>query len=274
MFKLIKWSAIGLVALGAAGFAIFGSHFGSYVTTIGTTVRDNFKSAIPVEVEINRAEGLIAQIEPEIKSCKLEVARAVVELRHLETTVERLEKTVTKQEAQLRKGSDYLTNAETSSYSAANRRYSRRQVELSLSHTLEMFKNNQIMLKAKRALIEKQTAAVSASKLKLDSVRTRKAELENTIAALKVQKKHLDALAASSKQFDLDDSALSQATEVLAGVKKRLDVTQQMIEEEMYFADGLKEGEAAPQRDIAREIRQHLGTANAEAKSLSVRSGR
>ena len=274
MKKLIKWTLISTVIAGIAGYAILGDQFTSYVGTGFSSVRDSVRESIPVEVEIKRAERLIRAIDPEIDECKKELARAEVELEYLSTDVNRLRKTVAKQERKLRAGQKMLANAEQASYEMdSGRTYSRRRVEIDLARTFEMFKNNKAMLKSKEALIDRQTMSVSASRVKLDSVRSRKAELENTIAALKVQKKHLDALAASNKRFDLDDSALGQATEVLADVKKRLDVTQKMIEDDMFFTDGIGDEASMPKRDILKEINQHFdGETKSSPKTLSVRN--
>ena len=271
MFKLIKWSVIGAITLGAAGFFVFGDHFGSYFSTISDSVRDSIRGSIPVYVEIKRAENLIRAIDPEIDDCRREVACAEVELDHLVREVARLKKTVAKQERKLKNGSSLLTDAEVSSFELNGSSYSRRRVEIDLGRTFKVYKNNKAMLKSKTALIERQTMAVSASGAKLDSVRSRKAELETTVAELKVQKQHLDALAASSRRFDLDDSALSKATEVLAKVKKRLDVAQKMIEDDIFWTDGIK-AENVPHRNILKEISKHFAECDAPAKKLSART--
>lgn len=271
--KMFKWALISAVTLGAAGLFLFGDHAGSYFSTVSHSLRDQVRESIPVEFEIKRAEKLIRAIDPEINECKREVAQAEVELDHLVAQVGRLKKTVQKQERKLKNGADLLgTTAKVSSYDLGGSTYSRRRVEIDLERTFEMFKNNEAILSSKKKLIERQTMAVAASRIKLDSVRSRKAELEGTIASLKVQKQHLDALAASSKRFDLDDSALGRATEVLANVKKRLDVTQKMIEDDIFFTDGIS-AERKPGRNIVKEISVHFSQEEAPAKSkqLSLR---
>ena len=84
----------------------------------------------------------------------------------------------------------------------------------------------------------------------------------------------VDALVASNRRFDLDDSNLGRATEVLTKVKKRLDVTQKMIEEDLFYAEGISE-DNAPKRDILKEISMQFADdaneANAAPKKLTVR---
>jgi septal ring factor EnvC (AmiA/AmiB activator) len=259
--KMFKWTLISAVILGAGGLFVFGDHAGSYFHTVSSAVRDSVKDNIPVEFEIKRAEKLIRAIDPQIYNCKKEVARAEVDLSNLIDEVGRIDETVTKQEKRLRQGRTLLQegDAELTTYTLRGQSYPRARVELDLQRLLASCKNNKSILMTKRKLIERQTRAVEASSHKLHTVRNRKAELENTIAALKVQKHHLDAMVATSKRFDLDDSALSRATKVLADVKKRLDVTQKMIESDLYFADGITEENTKRRTNILKEINAHFG---------------
>ena len=257
MFKLVKWTAIGLVGAGATGWFLFGDHMGSYFETATNAVREGVRGKIPIEFELKRAEKLIQAIEPEINDCKRDLARAEVELDHMVNQVGRLERKVGEQQAKLKNGCDILGTAQTASYEFSGQHYSRRRVELDLERTFEAFKNNKALLRGKQVLIERQTKAVSAARAKLDAVRAEKARLEHSIATLKAQKVQFDALAAASSRFDLDDSALSKAKEVLTEVKKRLDVAQRMIEDDIFFTEGI-ESEEQPSRDIVKEINAHF----------------
>ena len=66
-------------------------------------------------------------------------------------------------------------------------------------------------------------------------MRYERAALEDQVRALKTQKMQVEALAATSNRFDLDSTALSQAKEVISGVRKRLDVAQRMLENDLAF---------------------------------------
>jgi len=270
-FKLIKWAAIGIVAVAGVGYFVFGEHLGSYAQTMTNSVRESVRGKIPLEFELKRASRLIQQIEPEINECKRDVARAEVELEHLVEQVARLEKRVAKQENKLKSGCGMLSDATPASYELGGRNYSRRRIELDLERTFESFKNNKALLKGKKMLIERQSRSVDAARSKLDAVRAEKVRLDHSIATLKAQKRQVDALAASSRRFDLDDTALSKAKEVLADVKTRLDVAQKMIEDDIFFTDGIQ-SDTMPNRDIVKEITQHLSAPVAvKSKQLTER---
>lgn len=268
--KLVKWAAIGVIVVGGVGYFIFGEHLGSYARTMTNSVRESVRGTIPIEFELKRAARLIQAIEPELNECKRDVARAEVELEHLLEQVTRLEKRVEKQENKLKSGCNLLSDATPASYELGGRNYSRRRVELDLERTFEAYKNNKALLKGKRMLIERQSRAVDAARAKLDAVRAEKSRLDHTIVTLKAQKRQVDALAASSRRFDLDDTALSKAKEVLAKVKTRLDVAQKMIEDDIFFSDGIQAG-PTPNRDIVKEITEHLSGPVAAEKQLTER---
>lgn len=260
MLKLIKWTLIGGVGVASLGFFLFGDHATSYLQTMTGSVRDSVRGNIPVQFELKRAEKLIKAIEPEIDGCKRDVARAEVELENLTADVLRLEDQVAKAEKKLKVNAG-VTVASTGAISVqlANYDVSRRRAEIDLERTFDAYRNHVALLRGKKALIEKQSRAVAAARQRLDAVRTEKSRLEDTVSTLKTQKAQLDALAAGSKRFDLDDTNLSKAKEVLTEVKKRLDVAQKMLEDDTLFAGG-EDDLARSSRDITKEIREHFAT--------------
>ncbi len=257
MIKAIKWTVLGLVVTGSLGFLLFGSHLGSYFGTMTNSLRESVRDRVPVDFEIKRAEKLVQEIAPEIEDCKRDVARAEVELEHLVTEVQYLNGVVMKQERKLKESVVPVDRHQLSAYTASSKQAAGKRKQLLLARSFDSFKNNSALLKGKKSLIERQTRAVEAARVRLDAVRTEKVGLEHTILTLKAQKRHLDAMAASSTRFDLDDSALSKAKEVLQQVRMRLDVAQKMIEDDMFFA-GEQEISSDPDRDILKDIREHF----------------
>ncbi|MCC6671529.1 MAG: hypothetical protein IT458_10740 [Planctomycetes bacterium] len=257
MFKIVKWVAIAGVITAGGAFFVFGPHATSYFRTMAGSIRDGVRGSVPVDFELKRAEELIQAISPEIDNCKRDVARAEVELENLVQDVQRLENEVGKAEKKLRTSSLVVSPSgcgeQTTALVLASHGVARRRVEIDLERTFEVYKNNQALLKGKKALIERQNQAVSAARTRLDAVRAEKSRLEDMVATLKTQKAQLDALAAGSRRFDLDDSNLGKAKEVLAEVKKRLDVAQRMLEDDAFYAGGTEDA-AASDRNIVAEI--------------------
>lgn len=251
--KTLKLMLLGGAVLGGAGFLFLGTDFPSYVGTAFSSVRENVVGQIPVDIELKRAAGLIRQIDPQIETCKLDLARAEVDLENLQNSVGRLEKVVDSEEKKLKVGSRLLSGDGQSQVQLAADFGERRRVSADLARTKDSYVNNVAILKTKRALIERQTRAVEAARQRLDAVRAERVALDDQVQALKTQQLHIEAMAASSTRFDLDSSALSQAKEVISGVRKRLDVAQRMLENEIAFqADPV--AVAADERNVLKEI--------------------
>ena len=259
MFKIIKWTVISTAAVVVGGFFLFGTHMGSYISTAAGSVRAGIRGQIPVEFELKRADQLIREIDPEIQSCKRDLAQAEVDLDDLRLSVIKLEKIVASQHRKVQNGYELLAGDGRGEIRLASNSYRRKRFETELAHAFDSLNNNTAILKTKQALIERQTQAVATAKQRLDVVRAEKARLESMVSSLKVQKASLDALAAGSQRFDLDDSSLSKAKEVLANVKERLDVTQKMLEYDMFPAT-MGDVAEGPWRDIMAEIRDHFDT--------------
>ncbi len=256
--KTLKMFVLSGAVLGGTGYLLFGSSFGSYLGTMAESVQEGVEQSIPVDFEIKRAESLIRAIEPQIENCKRDVARAEVELEELRQSVTDLQKVVETEERRLRTGHAMLRGDGTATARLASVGGAERRVELELQRTLDSFRNNQSILRTKRALIDRQTEAVAAAKLRLNTVRAERETLADQVVTLKMQQHTIEAMAASSRKFDFDDSALSQAREALAKVQKRLDVAQRMLENDIVWHEGEPLAEAAPARDVIREIEEHL----------------
>jgi predicted nucleic acid-binding Zn-ribbon protein len=256
--KTLKWTLLGSVVLGGAGFLFFGTAFPSYLGTMASSVREGVVGQIPIDLELKRAENLIRQIDPQIDTCKRDLARAEVDLEELQSSVVRLEKVVGAEEKKLKVGARLLGGSSSASegeVALAADFGARRRVSSDLERTKDSFVNNVAILKTKRTLIERQSRAVDAAKQRLDAVRAERIALEDQVQSLKTQQLQIEALAAHSTRFDLDSTALSQAKEVIANVKKRLDVSQRMLENDIAF-HGDPVASATDERDVLREIEQ------------------
>ena len=265
MLKLVKWTLISGLGLAGAGYFLLGDNVLSYVSTAASSVKDSFRGEIPIEFELKRAEKLIQAIGPQIDQCKLDVARAEVRLEGLVDDIDRLGRDVARAEHKLRVGADQLAawNGDAHYELAGGQNLSRERLEIDLERTFETYKTNQNMLKSKRALVERETAAVAAARGKLDAVRSEEARLKDLIGQLKTQKAQIEAMKASSRNFSLDDSALGDAKQVLLTVKERLDVAQKMLEDDLFFA-GSPSTARQPARNIVKEIKQHFAAEQPE----------
>jgi len=276
--KAFKWMLLSGAVLGGAGFLFLGTDFPSYLGTMASSVREGVTGQIPVEFELKRAEGLIRQIDPQIENCKRDLARSEVELEELHASVARLQTVVDGEEKKLRTGVKLLSgDGSTGEVHLAVDNGARRRMNADLQRTKDSYVNNVVILKTKRALIERQERAVDAAKQRLVAVRTEREALEDQVRSLKTQQQQVEALAASSTRFDLDSTALSQAKEVIAGVRKRLDIAQRMLENDMVFQGDDPLAVAVEERNVQKEIEELFAagaTATVEIPTPLVRTNR
>tara|TARA_R110002072_G_scaffold46591_1_gene128814 strand:- start:63181 stop:64005 length:825 start_codon:yes stop_codon:yes gene_type:complete len=258
--KTFKMLLIGSAVLGGAGFLFLGTDFPSYVGSVATSVRESVTEQIPVEIELKRADNLIRQIDPQINKCKLDLARAEVDLSSLQDSVQHLEKVVTAEEKKLKLGAALLRENTPDGVRLAADYGARRRVNADLGRTKDSYVNNLAILKSKRKLIDRQARAVEAAKERLTAVRYERAALQDQVRALKTQQMQVEAMAASSDRFDLDSTALSQAKEVITGVRKRLDVAQRMLENDIAFTGEPVDG--TENRNVIKEIDELFASNN------------
>ena len=254
--KTFQWLLLSGAVLGGAGFLFLGTAFPSYVSTMASSVREGVVGQIPIDLELKRAESLIRQIDPQIQTCKRDLANAEVELERLQESVGQLEQQVGGEEKKLKVGARLLSGDGTSDVQLAADFGARRRVQADLQRTKDSYVNNLAILKAKRALIERQSNAVAAAQQRLIAVRTEREALEDQVRSLKTQQQQVEALAANSTGFDLDSTALSQAKEVIATVRKRLDVAQRMLENDMVFQGDDPMVVAVDERNVVKEIEE------------------
>jgi chromosome segregation ATPase len=253
--KTLKMVTALAVVVGGVGFLALGTDLPSYAATVFQSVRDGVQDQIPIDLQLKRAEQLLEEVDPQIESCKRDVARAEVELEELLGSVQHLEQVVTREQGQLQAGQRRLVQVETVSASLVPAEVaSRRRLERSLQRKVDSYRNNLSILKTKRSLIERQQEAVDAARQRLLAVRSQQEELQDMIRSLRTQQQWVEAMAANQRDFRLDDSALSEAKDALEEIQKRLDVKQRMLENEVvYHVDDQVFGEPAD-RDVVREI--------------------
>ncbi|MEO0481103.1 MAG: hypothetical protein AAF196_16655 [Planctomycetota bacterium] len=248
MFKLIKWGVGTVLVVAIVGTVTLGRDAGSYLSTAVHSLREEVQDTIPVEVQLDHAEQLVREIEPELNQARRQLAQAHVDLEHARERQVGLEFEVEHQERSLRRV------AETADADAAS--YSERGTTLQstrLARTFDRYRANKRELEQQAVLIARQQAAVEAAQMQVEAVREQKAELEQLITELRIQKRQNDALAASAQRIEIDPSALSRARETCERIKNRLEVNRRLLEEDLDLPTIDTE-----HRDIEGEVRAYF----------------
>jgi predicted nucleic acid-binding Zn-ribbon protein len=256
MIRLVKWGALGLVALGVLGFAVFGAHFPSYVGTGFHMASKAGKDRIPVEFELRRSESLIEGILPEIRACKRVIAEEEVAVEQLRDQIAGLEERQVREKGKILALRDALAR-ETPLLTVAGVPASRAGVERDLERVFDVHRNEAELLESKRRLLESREKSLVAARHKLDVVRTEKARLETVVQNLHAKLREVQALEATAT-FSLDTSNLAKAKQVLAECERRLAVAEKVIHQDAAELPVAEFDVAGEPRDLLAEIDRYF----------------
>lgn len=253
LFTAAAVAGLAFLFLGPAAF----SHVGQYFGEAKAAVANSF----PIESELERAEGMVRKIGPELERAKKSVAEEQVEISELENEILRIERRSVDGESKVKLQSAALKTGDKT-FVVGARSMSRGQLEHELKLAFDAFRNDKSLLDAKRALLEARTAALAAAIQKLEVVRAEEANLQTNIENLRARLRHTQAMeAVASNRVTLDDGALAQAKEILARCKKRIDVAAKMVENETGTALLPAGGDG---RDVTAEVDRYFGAPEVE----------
>lgn len=252
MFKkiIIGAGALTLLAVLFVGPAAF-----SHVKHAFHWARESVQDSVPIEYQLEQAERSIDDIIPEIEASKQVVAQEQVEIRYLGEEIGKLERTQA-QDGDRIKAHNASLKSGSAAFVVAGRPYSRPVMENELRIALKKHQNNEALLESKRRLIEARQRSLQAARQKLDAVVAEKDNLAVAVESLRAQLRETQALEATSSKMRLDDTKLSEVKDVLARVKKRLDVAQQLIENDAGAIVDLPA--EVPATDVSAEVDRYF----------------
>ena len=269
--KAIKWVVIPTAVVGGAAFFVLDDPF-SYLSTMARDAKASVRESVPINFELRRAKTLIKQIDPEILEARKDVARAEVDLAYLDDRIKNLEGAISKSERKMKKHREFLSGEAVVPVFHGRRSYGKTAVKSELARTFDTYRHQVELRKSKSAQRLRQKQILDAKRTRLIEMREQRNRLVDTVAQLEARKRQLDSLAASSRSTaDFDTSSLSEAKQLLAGIQKRLDVSERMIREEIYLSTGSVDTETTAERDIIREMNEYFGDeSGAESKASSL----
>jgi len=256
---LKKLIVIGLVAMVAGGI-FFGREMVSYATTSRNAIQDAVREQIPIEFELKRAQDLINDIMPELQANMKLVAKEEVEIETLEGDVGRMQESLTDEKKRMATLAASLKSGKDE-YAFGGSTYSRSEVEKDLARRFERYRSSEMVLAGKEKLLATRRQALQSAMEKLKCTQNSKALLEDQVRSLEAQFRIIHAAQASSK-LHLDDSKLAKAQRLLDELKKRLEVSKRVLNNEAEFIQEIPVDEAQ-QGQIADEVLGYFKEAKA-----------
>jgi hypothetical protein len=254
--SIIKKGLLGATLGAGALYLAFGTSAPSYVRTAFHKFRDGAKSSVPVQFEIDRARDEIARLGPAIQDNIENLARAQVEVEHLDREI-----ALTKENhaAEAKVLTALRESFKTGDFKlAGNVTYTEDEIKAEAKNRLDHYRQVKDLLKVKEETLKARQKAVTAAKLQLSQMATTKQALTTKLAGIEAQLKMIQTTK-DSNEFNFDDSSLARAKASVTDLEKRLEVMARTAEMEGKFSDTGISIIIDPSRDIQKEMDAEFG---------------
>ena len=248
---MVKKVIVSGIAVTLLGGLIFGREFTSYVYTGVHSVRDQVRSGVPLEFEIERARREVAQLLPEIKKSITIIAQQQVDVERLQKSIATRESGLASQEEAILSLSDDLKD-DDKHFVYAGRRYTQHEVEKDLAERFNRFQVAEETLKREQELLTMKEQALQAHRETLEGMLSQRKGLEVELERLQARLSTIEARKQISG-LEIDDSKLAQVRGLISEIDKRLDVEDAVLAAEGDFS-GLIPVEQSAQKDSPENI--------------------
>ena len=233
--KMIKVGVLGTAAALLVGGLVFGRDLASYIRSGGRSISAAMKDNVPIEFELRRARDLLDDIVPEMQANIRAIAEQEVEIASLRGEIEENQKAVAEQKSQVGKVRDCLARA-GQSFTIGQISYSRDELKEDLSRRFDRTREAEMVLAGKKRLLSNREKSLAASLQLFEKTRGQRAMLENQIASLESQHKMVQ-LASVGSGVQVDHSKLAQTEQLIAQIKKQLDVAERVLAHKAKFVE-------------------------------------
>jgi len=266
--SMVKKGLIG-AALGAGAlFLVFGTHAPSYVRTAVHRVKQNAKDAVPLPFDIDRAREEIAGLEPAIRDNIEKLARAEVDVDHLDREIAAIRTNVDGEKKALLTLRESLKTGEYRLAGHTRVAYTEDEVKADLARRYDSIKNVKGILEAKESTLKSKQSEIVAFRKQLETMMAQKKALTTKLDQIEAKLHQIEATQAANEFQHLDGSALSRAKETVSDLEKRLEVMAKSAEMEARYVESGIPVIVSPTRDVVKEIDSEFGqcTEGAESK--------
>jgi chromosome segregation ATPase len=252
---MVKKGLLGAALSAGALFLVFGTSAPSYVRTGFHKVRQNVHKNIPDQFEIDRARDEIANLEPAIIENRETLARAEVDVEHLQREIAETRANLANEKRELLSQRERFENGDFRL--AGHVSYEAHEVKAYLANRFDHYKAGTKILEEKEATLKAREKSVAAARQKMQDLVESKRTLLTKLEAIEA-KLHAIEATQGKNEFTFDDSALSRAKKTVADLERRAEVKSRVAEMEGRYAEGglpILE----PSRDVLKEIDAEFG---------------
>jgi hypothetical protein len=252
---MIKKALFTVVCLGLTTVVLFGRDAASYVGTTYNRLTSSVKDSVPVEFQIDRARGMVQDLEPEIRRSMHVIAKEEVALEQLNAQIGNSEQKAEKDKGEiLRLQADLGQNKDV--YHYASRTYTPDQVKQDLSRRFTRFKVTDETLVNLKSMRDARQRNLDAAQQKLAAMINARRKLEVDVQNLEAKHKLVEVAQASS-EYVFDDSQLARAKELITDIRTQLDVAAKLANADVNVEVEIPLDETSPS-DITDQVAEYF----------------
>lgn len=256
ILKALKYTVLSGAAALLIGGVVFGTDLFSYARSGGRSISRAVKDNVPVEFQLQRARDMMNDILPEMQANVRAIAEQEVEIAALKGEIKQSEIALADQRDQVAKLRNCLTTAQTS-FTVGHLVYSRGEMKDELSRRFDAVREAEQSLAGKQRLLANREKSLQAAVQVMERTKGQRAQLENQIAALEAQNRLVQAAAVGSN-VHIDHSKLAQTQQLLAQIKKQLDISERVLAHESKFVEPIRIESEVSEQDLLSEVDSYL----------------
>jgi len=254
--SMVKKGVLGAALSAGALYLVFGTSAPSYVRTAFHKVRHNVSDRVPDQFQIDRARVEIANLEPAIIENRETLARAEVDVEHLQREIADTRSNLGVEKRAILSlrdrvaSGDFRLAGHVDNVEAA-------EINANLASRLDHYKAVTRVLEEKEATLKARKKAVSAARLQMSNLVAAKKTLLTKLEGIEARLRMIEATQGKN-EFTFDDSALSRAKQSVADLEKRMEVKARVVEMEGRYSE-TGDPILEPGRDVVKEIDAEFG---------------
>jgi len=254
--KMVKKGVLGAALTAGALYLAFGTHAPSYVRTAAHKVRHAAKGSVPIQFDIERARDEIASLAPAIDNNKEELARAEVDVEHLQREIGTVRANLDSEKKMMVSLRESLATGDLRL--TGNVSYTAAEVRTELAHRLDHYRNVSKILEEKETTLKARQRAVLSARQKLTEMANQKRALATKLESIQARLQAIEATQ-ERNEFNFDDSALARAKQTVADLERRLEVKARVAEMDGHFSGSSLPVGVDSGRDVLKEFDEEFG---------------
>ncbi len=244
----------------------FGTNARSYIRTSGGYMKQAMQDSVPVEFQIDRARNMIRDLAPEVRKNLHVIAREEVEVKRLEERIGRAKERLEQEKSQImRLTADLAEGKDVYTYSG--RTYAADQVKADLTNRFNRYKTGDATLASLEQIHAARQRSLQAAKQRLEGMLAARRQLEVEVENLEARRQMI-AAAETTSQFHFDDSQLGRVKELVADLRTRLDVADQMVQAETDFHPEIPLEEPGSE-NVLEQVSEYFGRGTPKGAELA-----